>query len=158
MSIELVESIEDEWRGVATYRLTNGRMARFDIRALREYGLAALMRSVGESMPTERVPVMQRGRRIGTLPGDFDLHNIKSQTFLYEPRPGDLRRDGGVWIASNTLGPGDLSAIVGFKKTAPERKKARPPQQKPKKAGQVLGGNARPRTDSRRPHAETATS
>lgn len=111
-----IESIEDELRGVVTYRLPNGQNACFDARAVKEYGIAALMSGsgLGEFIPTERVAVMQHGRRIGTLPTDFDPSNIRSGSFFYDPRPGDFKRDGDVWIAANNLGGGDLNAISGF--------------------------------------------
>ena len=63
---------------------------------------------------TERVPVMQHGRQIGSVPPSFDPTAIKSTNWLYDPRGGDFRRDGDTWIASRTLGPGDLEAVPGF--------------------------------------------
>lgn len=63
---------------------------------------------------TERVDVMQEGRKIGTVPPSFDPAAIKSTSFMYDPRPGDFRFDGSAWVASNMLGPGDLEAVPGF--------------------------------------------
>lgn len=111
-----LESIEDEMRGVVTYRLKDGRMLQLDARAVREHGAAALLRDMGhgDELPTERMAVVQRGRRIGTLPPDFDPLFIKSNSFWYDPRPGDFRRDGNVWVANKMLGPSDLEAVPGF--------------------------------------------
>lgn len=73
----------------------------------------------GEFVPTERLPVMQHGQRIGTMAPDFDPHNVKSLSFMYDPRHGDFQRDGDVWIASRTLGYGDFEAISGFERDKP---------------------------------------
>lgn len=63
---------------------------------------------------TERVPVTQGGRRIGTVPHDFNPRRIKSTNWLYDPREGDFRLQDGAWIAARTLGPGDIEAVPGF--------------------------------------------
>jgi hypothetical protein len=39
---------------------------------------------------------------------------MTSRNFLYDPRPGDFKRTAEGWIASGTLGPGDLEAVPGF--------------------------------------------
>lgn len=111
-----IESIADEMRGVVTYELSDGRRACFDANAVRKYGVAELLRAegLGELVPTERLPVILHGERIGTMPPDFDPNNIKSRSFMYDPRPGDFRREGGAWIASPSLGRGDIEAIPGF--------------------------------------------
>lgn len=71
-------------------------------------------RGTGRAAATERIPVMQYGRRIGSVPPSFDPERIRSATFLYDPRPGDFVRHGDVWVANNMLGPGDLEAVPGF--------------------------------------------
>lgn len=116
-----LDSLEDDMRGTVTYEPPNGRFARFDVRTVREYGLAACMREYGIEVPTERVPVTHHGRRVGTLPGDFDPICLKSTNFLYEPRSGDFKRDGDIWVASRTLGPGDLDAVAGFQRDDQQR-------------------------------------
>ena len=63
---------------------------------------------------TEPIPVIQDGRQIGTVPPNFDPALIKSRTRFYSPRPGDFKREGDTWVASGTLGPGDLDAVPGF--------------------------------------------
>lgn len=63
---------------------------------------------------TKRADVKQHGRRVGTLPPNFDPSSIKSTSFFYDPRPGDFRREGEHWIAASDLGPGDLEAVPGF--------------------------------------------
>jgi hypothetical protein len=114
--MERLEDIADEMRGTVTFRMNDGRFVRLDARAVREYGAARILRDLGygAEMPTERVAVVHHGRKVGTLPPDFDPISIKSQSFLYDPRPGDFRREGDVWIASDTIGLGDLEAVPNF--------------------------------------------
>lgn len=71
-------------------------------------------KGAGYVISTERIPVMQDGERIGTLPHDFNPRRVKSTNWLYDMREGDFRLEGGVWIAARTLGPGDLEAVPGF--------------------------------------------
>lgn len=111
-----IESIYDDMRRIATYELANGQRIALDAMAVQEFGAERLIRDMGYGhlLPTERLPVMQSGRRVGSVPPMFDPISIKSNTFLYDPRPGDFVRDGDVWIASSTLGTGDLEAVPGF--------------------------------------------
>lgn len=111
-----LDSIQDDMNGTVTYELNDGRRVCFDARAVREYGIATLMGGIGEPdrVPTERVPVIFHGRRVGTVPGDFDDRNIKSNSWLYDPRPGDFKREGDSWVVGRTVGPGDLEAVAGF--------------------------------------------
>lgn len=113
-----IESIEDQVRGVVTYDLGNGRYACFDARAVQEYGAAEMMRRYGIEVPeaSERVPVMQYGRRVGTVPWDFDLAFARSRSPFYDVRPGDLVRQGDVWVTARNLGAGDLDCLVGFQR------------------------------------------
>ena len=69
---------------------------------------------------TARVPVMQDGFQIGTLPPDFDPMDIRSASFWYVPRFGDFILDEAknVFIASPNLGPGDLLSVPGFSMTS----------------------------------------
>jgi hypothetical protein len=68
----------------------------------------------GTVTETKRADVRQHGRRVGTLPPNFDPSAIKSTSFFYDPRPGDFRREEDHWIAARNLGPGDLEAVPGF--------------------------------------------
>jgi hypothetical protein len=97
-----------------TYDLGDGRYATFDAHVVKRYGAAALLREVGAEMPTGRLPVIQCGRRVGTLPAAFEPVTARSTTFMYEPRHGDFRREGDTWVAASNLGPGDLEAVTGF--------------------------------------------
>lgn len=71
-------------------------------------------KGVGRVKSTARVPVVQEGRRIGTVPHDFNPRRIKSTNWLYDPREGDFRLEDGAWIAARTPGPGDIEAVPGF--------------------------------------------
>lgn len=114
MPVSRIESMQNAMNGTATYDLGNGKWATFSAEDVRRYGLARLLEAEGVELPPERVPVMQRGRRVGTVPAGFDPLNARSTTFLYDMRPGDFRRDGDAWVADKTLGPGDLEAVDGF--------------------------------------------
>lgn len=111
-----IESIEDGMNGVMTYQLSDGRMARFDARAVQKYGIAELMRAEGleDFLPTERLPVIQYGRRIGTMAPDFDPATARSTSMWYDVRPGDFRREGDTWVAARTLGACDVDCVAGF--------------------------------------------
>lgn len=69
----------------------------------------------GEHQARDRVPVVQDGVHIGSVPPDFDADAIESLSFLYAPRRGDFRKRNGSWIADPRLGSGDLKAINGFR-------------------------------------------
>lgn len=109
-----IESVLDEMRGTVTYDLGNGRFATFDARTVREVGLGPLMRAYDIEMPTERLPVIYHGRRVGTMAPDFDPATVRSISFMYDVRPGDFRREGDTWVAGRTLGHGDLDCVAGF--------------------------------------------
>ena len=111
-----IESIEDDMRSLATYELPNGRRVTLDARAVREHGSGPLLRAMGHPVSTKRVPVMQYGRQVGTMPGDFDPLCAKSKSIFYDYRHGDLRREGSVWIAAQSLGARDLDCLVGFER------------------------------------------
>src|SRR5262249_13657146 len=87
---------------------TSATTVESKIEDCRTCGGAGWVRAVGH------VPVIQDGRRVGTVPPSFDPGDIRSTSFLYTPRPGDFRREGDAWIASDSLGPGDLEAVPGF--------------------------------------------
>lgn len=109
-----IEDPVDYERGTVTYDIGNGRYATFDARAVQKYGLARLMDAYGIEMPTERVPVIQYGRQIGTMPPDFDPASARSTSFMYDVRPGDFRREGDTWVVGRTLGAGDVDCVAGF--------------------------------------------
>jgi hypothetical protein len=110
-----IESIEDQRNRVATYEMPDGKWVRVDVGAVETYGLWKVLGAYGYAPPKERVPVMQYGRRVGTLPGDFDPDHIRTNNPLwYDPRNDDLRREGDAWIANRTLGASDLDMVVGF--------------------------------------------
>lgn len=114
----LIESPEDQMNGVVTYKLPDGRHWRFDAHAVAKYGLAELMRAEGMQhfIPTERLPVIQYGHRIGTMAPDFDPATARSTSPWYDVRPGDFRREGNAWIAARTLGAGDVDCVAGFQR------------------------------------------
>lgn len=109
-------------KGVVTYEYQDPKLGRrwidLDARAIQEYGLEKVLSyaGLGHLIPTERVQVVQHGRVVGSLPGSFDPAACRSTSLLYDPRPGDFVRDGDKWVASRTLGPGDLDAVQGFRR------------------------------------------
>ena len=111
-----IDSIEDQMKGVVTYELANGQRVAMDANVAREFGAGAILRDMGlgDQVPTERVVVTQHGRKVGTVPGDFDPLAIKSKDYFYDPRPGDFVRECDAWVAGRKLGPGDLEAVPGF--------------------------------------------
>lgn len=115
--MRLLPNIEDEMRGRQTYELPDGRRVKVCARDVEEFGLTAVMRSMGldEQDQAGRLPVLQDGVMIGTLSADFNPARIVSRSLLYDPRRGDIVRDGSRWIAATSLGMGDLEAIADFK-------------------------------------------
>lgn len=111
-----MEKLDSKGRAIVTYELADGQWIDLDARAVAEFGAARLIRDAGYGhlLETERVAVFQHGRKVGTVPPNFEPMNIESNTFMYDVRPGDFTRDGDKWIASRTLGPGDLEAVPGF--------------------------------------------
>ena len=71
-------------------------------------------KTVGRVKSTKPLPVMQRGRQVGTVPPSFNPNRIMSTSFLYSPRPGDFTWIDDSWVASPSLGPGDLESVPGF--------------------------------------------
>jgi hypothetical protein len=104
----------DQVRNTVTYELPDGRWATFDVRAVERFGLDALLREYGVEMPTDRVPVFQYGRQIGTMPPGFDPAFARSNSFMYDIRPGDFVRDGKGWVVGRTMGASDVDCVVGF--------------------------------------------
>lgn len=106
----------DVFDNTVTCEFEDGRCIKIDARAAKEVGINQILRDqgYGHLIPTERVPVIQHGGKIGSVAGDFDPYAINSTSFFYDPRPGDFRRAEDGWVASETLGPGDLEAIPGF--------------------------------------------
>ncbi|WP_247446945.1 hypothetical protein [Bradyrhizobium sp. 197] len=109
-----LESPMDEARHTVTYDIGNGRRVTFDARAVERYGLTRLMEAEGIEMPTERVPVIQYGRCIGTMPPDFDPASARSVSFMYDIRPGDFTRTDEGWVVGRTMGASDVDCVAGF--------------------------------------------
>lgn len=110
------ESEQDRMNGTVTYELSKDKWVTFDARALERYGLAALMDAEGlaEFMPTERLPVFQYGRRIGTMAPDFEPMTAKSMSPFYDVRPGDFVRSDEGWVVGRTMGAADVDCVEGF--------------------------------------------
>lgn len=111
-----IDSIENQMRGTITYELDDGTRITLFQSAVEECGLGNLMRGLGYEhlLPTERIPVIWRGKEVGTMPPDFDPLTTKSKSFLYDLRSGDFVRNGDKWVASKMLGLGDLECVPGF--------------------------------------------
>jgi hypothetical protein len=111
VTVQKIDSIEDRMNGVVTYALSTGERLRVDAGAVAAFGIRAVLDGSGYKMETPRaLPVRQCGHIVGTLSSDFDPALAKSRSWLYDPRPGDFRRQGDEWIAAPMLGPGDLEA------------------------------------------------
>lgn len=115
-----IESIMDDARGTVTYEVGDGRWATFDRGAVERFGIAALLREYGVEMPTERVPVFQYGRRIGTMPPGFDPAFARSVSFMYDIRPGDFTRTAEGWLVGRTMGASDVDCVAGFVRDPPQ--------------------------------------
>lgn len=111
-----IESHEDQMRGVITYEFDDGRRINFDANAVRDLGVSECLRMAGhgDQVPTERRPVIQYGKRIGTMAPDFDPATAKSTSPWYDVRPGDFRLEDGAWVADRTLGASDVDCVAGF--------------------------------------------
>ncbi|WP_278985626.1 hypothetical protein [Sphingobium yanoikuyae] len=109
----LPQSLEQLGAGRATYELRDGQTIELDLDEARTATEAEIRAAHGLDEPTA-VPVMRNGRLLGTVPGDFHPMGFDSLDPLYDPRPHDFREENGVWIAHNSLGPGDLAAVPGF--------------------------------------------
>lgn len=111
-------------RGVRTHQLRDGTRICLSADAVNAVGAATLIceAGLGHLLSDRRIPVIQHGREIGTLPEDFDPTSTKRWR-LYDPRPGDFTPVAGcsdrrtcAWIASRTLRPGDLESIPEFRR------------------------------------------
>ncbi|EAQ36235.1 hypothetical protein NB311A_01984 [Nitrobacter sp. Nb-311A] len=101
-----IERKEGQRRGTVTYQLDDGRYVTLDENAVAQFGAGNLIQWLG----IERVPVMHRGRRVGTLPADFEPLNARRVC------PGDLKREGDVWVAEEKLAPENLDAVMEFER------------------------------------------
>lgn len=106
----------DQLNNTATFELDGGLRITLDGNAVREHGAFEMLRAYGygDQLPTVRVPVIHKGKRIGTLPPDFDPRNIKSNSVFYDGRPGDFTLVDGAWIVGRALGADDVDCVVGF--------------------------------------------
>lgn len=112
-------NLEDEKANVWTYELPDGRYLKLPREEVRRHGAAELIRRAGlepfaPGEENKRLPVYQRGRKIGTVPATFDPELGRSTSVFYDVRPGDFIESEDGWVADPSLGPGDLGALVGF--------------------------------------------
>lgn len=110
----IVRSYEDPLTGDHILHLSDGRMMALDRRALERNPLAWWLETLSISGGDGRVDVIQYGRKVGELPAYWHPGLAKSKSFLYDYRPGDLQKVDGKWVASETLGGGDLDCLIGF--------------------------------------------
>ena len=101
-----IERKEDQRRGTVTYQLDDGRYVTLDENAVAQFGADNLIQWLG----IERVTVMHHGRRVGTLPADFEPLSARNV------RPDDFRREGDTWVAEERLAPENLDAVMGFER------------------------------------------
>lgn len=96
------------------YELGDGRLCAFGASDVRRYGLEELLQSMDIQLSSERMPVFQRGKRIGSLPAIFNPVAWRVTSPFVDLRDGDFRLDADGWHAAKTLCPGDLEAVEGF--------------------------------------------
>lgn len=103
-------------RGIARFEFEDGTRIDLFAHDVKRYGLNRLveMMGYGDKISHRRIPVMQHGRQIGTLPASFDPMSTQTTSWLYQIRSDDFKRVGDEWIAMNNLGPGDFEAIPQF--------------------------------------------
>lgn len=103
---------ENQKPGTVTYELDDGRYVTLEESAVVQFGADNLVEWLG----LKRFPVMQHGRRVGTLPADFDPLNARSRNPTFSVRPGDLKREGDAWVAEDLLSSYELDAFVEFER------------------------------------------
>lgn len=115
--VKRIPSISDETGRTIRYRLINGRIVRSDEQALSDLMLTEALRRTGVDPANQgsRLPVMQKGQIVGTLPASFEPSAIGDQSFMYGSKPSDFRREGNVWVADQMLGLGNLASVPGFR-------------------------------------------
>lgn len=114
--VRKIDNIEKERKGIETYEFDDGRRVDVSRSAVRRFGLETVLKHKGCAICTDRVPVFQNGRKVGSVPWDFYPARIRSTSPLYEPRAGDFVRKEDGWHADIHLGYGDLGAVPGFRR------------------------------------------
>jgi len=111
-----IESAEDKKAGSITYELDDGRRVRILAQAVEELGVIECLSRMGfaSQMPEAPIPVFQNGKRIGTMPADYNPLRSARRAALYDPRPDDFRLENGIWIVNPMLEARDIDAIPGF--------------------------------------------
>lgn len=117
--MERLDNIYNYANGIVHYRLNDGRIIPLDEAEVRRIGAAEVLRQsgYGDYVPTRRLDVHQNGRKIGSVPPDFDPAMVRTRAWLAESLPGDFHREDDIWVASQALGPRDLDVVPGFKRT-----------------------------------------
>ncbi len=113
------ETLENQVKRTITVDLGDGRMVNVEKDFIRMFGLKAVAEHFEVPASDRYLPVVYHGRVVGFLPEAWHPLEIKSKTFLYDPRPGDFVREGDEWIAARTLGPGDIEAVSDFVRFKP---------------------------------------
>lgn len=124
---------ELEGRGMRRFELSDGKWIDLSADDIERYGLAVLLsyHGYGSEVSAPMIVVERLGGEdviIGSVPGDFDVKNVKSTNELYSPRPGDFVREGNRIRMVAALGQGDLMAIPGFQPQRQESHYATPTQ------------------------------
>ena len=110
----------NEFDNTVTYVvLPDNHYIDLDIDIVKEHGLEKiLLDCLNIAVSKRRLPVVYEGRIVGTLPASFDMRFAKSKSFLYDFRPGDFTLQDDKWLASSSLGLGDLDCVVEFQRNA----------------------------------------
>ena len=113
--ITIVKTDENLVDGSITVFMSDGRACKFDRYDIERNSLQVMMEHAGLVTDlTDRVDVMQGGKKVGEMPSFWTPGLAKSTSRLYDYRRGDLTLINGKWEAAPSLGGGDLDMLVGF--------------------------------------------
>lgn len=89
-------------------------VVEMDRRLFQKFGLKPILEEYRLEIETSRIPVLMKGKKIGSLPATVSPDFIRSTSWFYGPRRGDLKRNDDHFEINPMLGDGDIEAIAGF--------------------------------------------
>ncbi len=113
--VTIIDTDTCRMTGDVTVYLSDGRACKFLSYDIHKRPLETLMEHAGlVTKPTDRVDVMQYGRKVGELPSFWTPAMARSTSPMYDYRDGDLTLVDGKWEAHSSVGGGDLDLLIGF--------------------------------------------